>query len=174
MAQEISGAAHRLPEEPLTAFLAMRGRAYDGALMWVGRAVNGWVKPGCTPAELRDAAWAEALVQAVLAKAVGESEGPCPLRWVADQWGSRTASYNTARSAFWRTARRILLEAGDAGATEGPGPRGSCGPTSTSSRRKRAGTRARRSPPCSGRDAGSCCCTRSQPSVPGASSWLRA
>jgi hypothetical protein len=122
MAQAIGEAAHRLPEEPLTAFLAMRGRAYDGALMWVGRAVNGWVKPGCTPAELRDAARADALVQAVLDKAVGESEGPCPLRWVADQWGSRTASYNTARSAFWRTARRILLAAGDAGATEGAWP----------------------------------------------------
>lgn len=118
MAQEIGEAAHTLPEERLTGFLAMRGHAYDGELMWVGRAVNGWVKPGCTPTELRDAARADALVQAVLGKAVVASEDPCPLRWVANPWSGKKDDYNPARSAFWRTARRTLSAVGGAGASE--------------------------------------------------------
>ena len=86
--------------------------------MWVGRAVNGWVKPGCTPTELRDAARADALVQAVLDKAVVPSEAPGPLRWVADPGSGKKDDYNPARSAFWRTARRTLRAVGDAGASE--------------------------------------------------------
>jgi hypothetical protein len=81
MAQEIGQAADTLPTEPLTGFLAARGEAYRGELMWVGRAVNGWVKPGCTPAELQDEARVDALARAIFDKALGlDEDGPCPLR----------------------------------------------------------------------------------------------
>ncbi|MBD2746617.1 hypothetical protein IC232_07870 [Microvirga sp. BT688] len=109
MAQEIGWAANALPTEPLTGFLAARGEAYQGELMWVGRAVNGWLKPGCTPAALQDESRIDALVQAVFDKALGlDEDGPCPLRWVANPWSGKKDDYNTARSAFWRTAKQVL------------------------------------------------------------------
>jgi hypothetical protein len=109
MAQEIGRAASALPGEPLTGFLAARGEAYRGELMWVGRAVNGWVKPGCTPAELQDESRVDALAQTIFDKALGlDKDGPCPLRWVANPWSGKKADYNPARSAFWRTAKRVL------------------------------------------------------------------
>jgi hypothetical protein len=123
MAQEIGRAAGALPGEPLTGFLAARGEAYRGELMWVGRAVNGWVKPGCTPAELQDESRVDALAQAIFDKALGlGAGGPCPLRWVANPWSGKKDDYNPARSAFWRTARRILLAVGEAGPAEGASP----------------------------------------------------
>jgi hypothetical protein len=119
MAQEIGRAASALPAEPLTGFLAARGETYRGELMWVGRAVNGWVKPGCTPAELQDESRVDALAQIIFDKALGlDKDGPCPLRWVANPWSGKKADYNPARSAFWRTARRILRAVGDEGAAE--------------------------------------------------------
>ncbi len=43
IAAQIACAAAELPGNPLTGFLALKGKAYTGELMWAGRAVNGWM-----------------------------------------------------------------------------------------------------------------------------------
>lgn len=96
--------AARLPASEITGFLAMAGQAYDGGLMVVGRAVNGWTKgipPGdlCVPAAVTKYA---TLVQ----KSVS-GNGKCPMRWVTADWGANKG-YNTKRSAFWRCIRNVV------------------------------------------------------------------
>jgi len=97
--------ASRLPASEISGFLAMAGQNYKGALMVVGRAVNGWTD-GIIPAALCEAAAASqyaAHVQQKSASGIGE----CPLRWVTAHWGALRA-YNTRRSAFWRSIRSVV------------------------------------------------------------------
>ncbi len=93
-----------LPEVPLNGFLAMVGHKYDGGLMVVGRAVNGWIE-GCTPSQLKDASQREWVVNEALASVTGTDR--CPMLWVSDSW-SGTSEYNTRRSAFWRVVRETV------------------------------------------------------------------
>jgi hypothetical protein len=80
------------------------GRLYDGELLLVGRAVNGWIDrwepgDGRTPDEL-----------AAVARATAEGTvDDCPMGWVLDRWGKRDGGYDTARSQYWDTLRRVLL-----------------------------------------------------------------
>lgn len=98
--------AKRLSTSEVTGFLAMSGQAYDGGLMVVGRAVNGWTEGIrldhlCMPDKVTQYA---ALVQESVA-----GNGECPMSWVADGSGS-TEGYNTRRSAFWRCIRNVSMD----------------------------------------------------------------
>ncbi|WP_156342965.1 hypothetical protein [Devosia sp. A16] len=103
-------ASARLPHDPLTGFMAMEGASYSGDLMWVGRAVNGWRGIGRSPLELADPGTAADFAASAL-RAAGQP-GPggdvCPMRWVTDHWGTTRHGYNTKRSAFWRTSKRVM------------------------------------------------------------------
>lgn len=80
------------------------GSAYSGELMVVGRAVNGWsgVTERTTLADPTNA-------RQFVADALRGTAGVCPMAWVAEQWSTGT-KYNTAKSAFWRVIRRVLLD----------------------------------------------------------------
>lgn len=96
--------ASRLPASEITGFLAMAGQSYDGALMVVGRAVNGWTD-GILPAAL--GVPAEVSRYATLVQESVAGSGECPMLWVTAGWGA-TEGYNTKRSAFWRSLRRVV------------------------------------------------------------------
>lgn len=92
----------RPPETSL--FWPKIGRRYDGELLLVGRAVNGWVDlwdvgAGTDPVEL-----------AAIARQTGEDgvDG-CQMGWVLDRWKRGDGDYDTARSQFWVTAREVMI-----------------------------------------------------------------
>ena len=102
--EEVALAAPDL-DTPLVPFWPLRGAAYDGRLLVIGRSVNGWVEDW-TPRQLRDEAVRRSAVAWMRANA--EPEVGCRMRWVTDLWGARDG-YSTSRSAFWRVLRRIVL-----------------------------------------------------------------
>ena len=85
-------------------FLACKGKLYDGGLMVVGRAVNGWKKR----ISFKNIASEEK--RRYFAKVVADDAqgGECPMHWVLDDWGS-TEGYNTKRSAFWRVIKQVAI-----------------------------------------------------------------
>ncbi|NWO06077.1 MAG: hypothetical protein HLX50_10375 [Alteromonadaceae bacterium] len=87
----------------VTGFLAMSGKAFDGALMVLGRAVNGWAE-GISTDELRMPDKASQYAEIVQDSVAGNET--CPMSWVTDCWGA-TKGYNTKRSAFWRCIRNV-------------------------------------------------------------------
>lgn len=98
------GANHsRLSPTELTAFLCMAGSLYEGRLMVVGRAVNGWTD-GVLPADLAQPAKAQAFAKTVFESVTGAN---CPMAWVSESWGT-TSGYNSRRSAFWRSIRAVV------------------------------------------------------------------
>ena len=85
----------------MTVFSASAGTDYNGKIMVVGRAVNGWnhyLNPS-SEASIRKCI---SSVQNAL-----ETEN---LNWVKAHWGSRD-KYNTRKSAFWRLAKSISATA---------------------------------------------------------------
>jgi hypothetical protein len=88
----------------LVAFWPTCGRAYDGSLMVIGRATNGWGENDWTAEDLRESPRREVTVRA--ARAASELDNECPMSWVDKQAGPGDY-YNTNRSAFWRVIRRI-------------------------------------------------------------------
>ena len=97
------GEASGMPK--LCGFLACKGKLYDGGLMVVGRAVNGWAGD----ISLGEIASAENR-QRFAKEVVGSSQGGNgPMQWVLDGWGS-TTGYNTNRSAFWRVIKQVTRE----------------------------------------------------------------
>jgi hypothetical protein len=99
---EVSAAATEL-DVPLVPFWPIRGAAYDGELLVIGRSVNGWVEDW-TSRQLRDSAVRRQAV-AWLRRDAEPSAGD-RMGWVTDFWGARSG-YNTRRSALWRVLRRI-------------------------------------------------------------------
>jgi hypothetical protein len=100
----VIGASHaRLPQADLTGFLAMTGHLYEGGLMVIGRAVNGWTT-GVLPTALLVPANAHTYANTVFQSVTGEN---CPMGWVAECWGAATG-YNTRKSAFWRAIRAVV------------------------------------------------------------------
>jgi hypothetical protein len=93
------------PDVPLIPFWPIRGAAYDGRLMVIGRSVNGWVEDW-TPRQLRDDDVRHAAVAWMRADA--EPADGCRMGWVTDLWNA-PSGYNTHRSALWRVLRRIIL-----------------------------------------------------------------
>ena len=95
----------QLPPQ-VVGFFARKGDAYDGKLMIVGRAVNGFTIPA-KPESLRDETVARAFASELNQEIIDLD--CCPLTWVRDGWGA-TEGYNTKKSAFWRVARRTLID----------------------------------------------------------------
>lgn len=89
----------------LAPFWPKVGRLYDGDLLVIGRAVNGWVdlwdldKPG------------DPAVMAATARTSAEDAvNGCPLGWVLDRWRRRDGGYDSSTSQFWETIRRVVVD----------------------------------------------------------------
>jgi len=97
-------AATRIRPPETSLFWPKVGRLYDGELLLIGRAVNGWIDRWNTsaPADLA------ALAAAARATAEDGVNG-CPMGWVLDRWKRGDGDYDTARSQFWFTAREFVL-----------------------------------------------------------------
>ena len=81
------------------------GRRYDGELLLVGRAVNGWMDRWDVnaPTDL------DALVAAARATAEATVDD-CPMGWVVERWKSGDGDYDTSRSQFWATTRDVVTD----------------------------------------------------------------
>jgi hypothetical protein len=79
------------------------GRAYDGELLLIGRAVNGWIDRWDTD----QAADLTALAAAARATAQGGVNDD-PMGWVIDRWKRGDGDYDTSRSQFWVTAGELM------------------------------------------------------------------
>ena len=108
LAEEILPAVAKVAKEAITGGLVKRGQRYNGALMAIGRAVNGEdfaISPAGLQQPERRMAFIEQLTSATAA------DGVCPLAWVQNQWGtSDKDKYNSAGSAFWRVLRTLARE----------------------------------------------------------------
>lgn len=99
-------------DDVLTALWPMCGHRYDGRLMIVGRAPNGW-EGGFTPSALgiqRERAKVLRFARDVAEKGVPEwrKPGRCPMLWVADQWNDpRGGGYTTNKSRLWLLVREM-------------------------------------------------------------------
>lgn len=113
MLAEVASAATDL-DVPLVPFWSLRGAAYDGELLVIGRSVNGWVEDW-TALQLRDHSVRREAVDWLRRDA--EPTSGDRMSWVADLWGA-TTGYNTRRSAVWRVLRRI--SGGDDAADDWP------------------------------------------------------
>ena len=82
--EQVALAEGRWRSSPLTAFAALRGAEDSGALMVVGRAVNGWT-PEWHAQEAVDADAQDRIVEAAFAPA-GWCDGR-PMLWVSRRWG---------------------------------------------------------------------------------------
>jgi hypothetical protein len=91
-----------IPSE-LNMFWPKIGSRYDGDLLVIGRATNGWIdrwEPGSHP-DMR--------ALARIARGTGEDGvNGDQLGWVLDRWG-RSDGYNTSKSQFWSTIRRVAI-----------------------------------------------------------------
>jgi hypothetical protein len=103
MLAEVASAATDL-DVPLVPFWPLRGAAYDGELLVIGRSVNGWIEDW-TAQQLREPSIRQSAVERMRSDA--EPVDACRMGWVTDLWGARDG-YNTKSSAFWRVLRRIL------------------------------------------------------------------
>jgi hypothetical protein len=109
--EEVALAAPDL-DRPLTPFWPVRGGAYDGGLLVIGRSVNGWIG-NWTARQLREPSVRRSVVETMRSDA--EPEDGSRMDWVTKLWGAR-GQYSTRRSAFWRVLRRIVLTDPGAGA----------------------------------------------------------
>ena len=100
---------------PLCGFMAQQGKLYDGGLMVVGRALNGWAE---IPSEdMASPEKARSRAAAFAADARGR-EGKCPMQWVLEP----DEDYEPLRvSAFWRVIKQVALRVCD-GASENDWP----------------------------------------------------
>jgi hypothetical protein len=101
LAEEILPAVAKVAREEITGGLMKRGQRYKGALMAIGRAVNG-EDAVISPADLQQSEQRMAFIEQ-LTSATG-ADGPCALAWVKNQWGASgkggNCEYNSARSAY--------------------------------------------------------------------------
>lgn len=109
----IANAQHRDPNQELAAFFPVKGARYDGKLMVVGRAVNGWGK-GFLPQELVEPKSRREVI--VLARKAAGKDPSRPLSWITDDW--KETDYNPKRSAFWRLIRLLTHNLGIANDSE--------------------------------------------------------
>lgn len=85
-------------------FLASEGSQYANELMLVGRATRGWDVDKIAVRNLVGSA-AEQYAEEVFDSVTPKDE--CPMSWVIKHWGIGGNEYNTKKSAFWRTAKRV-------------------------------------------------------------------
>lgn len=98
-------AAPRISPRETSLFWPQIGAAYDGDLLLVGRAVNGWIDRWDldSPTDLVE------LTRTARQTSERSPAGGDPLRWVVDRWRGERGAYNTATSQFWATVRAMLL-----------------------------------------------------------------
>ena len=89
----------------LTSFWPMCGERYDGRLMVIGRAVNGW-RHDFDAVSLHDPGARAEVVQTARVQSEAPS-GEAPMMWVLRKAQRPRGQYSTTRSAFWRTIRRL-------------------------------------------------------------------
>jgi len=94
--------------EKLVAFWPMRGTLYRGDLLVIGRAVNGWDDGAWRAAEGHSRRGRMATIART--RECSDPRAGGGMAWVCDQ-ADPNASYNTNRSAFWRTSKRISFPA---------------------------------------------------------------
>lgn len=103
---EVHSALSQRPQPKLTLFAPCVGNRYDGELMVIGRAVNGWDAGDFDLADMRTPEGRAAISGA-------PTWDGCPLRWVSDHWGVNEEDvYNPAKSAFWRVIKRVTAGIG--------------------------------------------------------------
>jgi len=91
------------PDTELAPFWPKIGARYDGDLLLVGRATNGWIdrwvpSDGIEPAEI-----------ARVARQSGEGlVNGDQLGWVLDRWQPGDGGYSTATSQFWQTTSHLM------------------------------------------------------------------
>jgi hypothetical protein len=95
-------------QEKLVTQFPMKGRHYNGKIMVVGRAVNGWEDSEWEHGELSDSTKKERY----LSKLIALDEGKCPMDWVKMSWGNTGPGYNSKKSAFWRVIHNIMNQLG--------------------------------------------------------------
>lgn len=99
----LAASAVTSPNLELAPFWPKIGARYEGDLLLVGRATNGWIdrwvpSEGQTSAEV-----------ARLARKSGEGlVNGDQLGWVLDRWHPRDGGYSTATSQFWQTTRHLM------------------------------------------------------------------
>lgn len=98
------GRAINIKHVKIGAFWPMRGHLYDGKLMVVGKATNGWGKPGWTRDGMLDPELRRRIVE--VARAGSEQDRKCPMSWVVESWDSGK-EYKPHKSAFWQIALRV-------------------------------------------------------------------
>jgi hypothetical protein len=98
-------ATPRISPRETSLFWPQVGAAYDGDLLLVGRAVNGWIDRW----DLDAPTGLGGLTRTARQTSERSPEGAHPLRWVVDRWKGGRGAYNTATSQFWVTVRAMLL-----------------------------------------------------------------
>ena len=86
----------KFPEQDLCCFVHAKGEKYNGELMIVGRAVNGWGNQFN-----KNSIDNNSLIVNIQNDIDSED-----LKWVKDLWGPNE-KYNTKKSAFWRTSKSL-------------------------------------------------------------------
>jgi hypothetical protein len=102
----IAAAAAEGGRQRLVAQWPMRGMLFRNDLMVVGRAVNGWDDTAWRPSDAGTWSARERIVRTAEEESSRNPLAACPLSWVTRQWQA-SDTYNTARSAFWRTAKTV-------------------------------------------------------------------
>jgi hypothetical protein len=97
-------AAPGIRPRELALFWPKVGSCYDGDILVVGRAVNGWIDRWDLDQN------ADLATLAATARETGESTvNGDQLGWVLDRWKRRDGAYDTSTSQFWETVRRVAI-----------------------------------------------------------------
>ncbi|MBL4844226.1 MAG: hypothetical protein JKY65_01760 [Planctomycetes bacterium] len=99
------GRGRRIRHPEIDAFWPMKGHRYQGELLVLGRAVNGWDTTFCQ-ADLARLSSRERIVRRARDASEANRADACPMLWVTSLRGQR-GRYNTNTSAFWRVIRRV-------------------------------------------------------------------
>lgn len=112
MIEKIENSKLNTRGENLTCLFNMKGNLYNGDIMIVGRAVNGWDDAFWKHGDLRDRNTIRKHVQKIMS--ISENLTECPLNWVNESWGrveydeKGKVKYNSKKSAFWRLVNKIV------------------------------------------------------------------
>jgi hypothetical protein len=98
------GSARGVSPRTMTLFWPKVGAGYDGDLLVIGRAVNGWIDHW----SLDEPTDVPCLARAARRTGEGQVNGD-PLGWVLDRWKRRDGGYDTSTSQFWETIRRVVM-----------------------------------------------------------------
>lgn len=90
-----------LRKKELTAFYYYKGRNYNGELLVVGRAVNGWTEKSYRINQLKQ----QGVIREIFEEIIPPKDD-CLSDWVQECWENRDRKgYNTQRSAFGGQSR---------------------------------------------------------------------